>query len=649
MMVNAILVFAAIINAISPNGRNEIRLDAEKAKCEILRDGEKLSECGVGLFFNGLEQSLKGEIKVESRQITGKAKTPIYKKDWVDLSARETFADWGGIAVRLIARDDGVAYRWEINAEGEVAISGEKVELELDKAADCTAYFGGSIGCEERTTKDFTAGAMVAKKEQHIYLPMEWKTKGNVVLFAESDTENYPILNLKVDGDKLKSYFAKYPKTEWRRSNDPNDWSKCFEVEKGGRWVFAKECEEYLVKSKGARTLPWRVFVIAEDEAKLVEADTVYVLAKEPKGDFSWVKPGKVQWDWWNGWDNQGMEGCNTAIYKRFFDFAAEHGVEYIIFDEGWSQALDIWNLNPEVDLKYLIEYGNERGVGTILWIAWAQAYGEEAKVVEHFAKMGVKGFKVDFMDRGDAKVEQFLWKFADECAKWKMVVDYHGIHHPTGLERTYPNVLNFEGVLGLENTKFGSQFDYFPLHDVKTVYLRNAIGPMDYTPGAMDNYYTSEEYNKRLNRYTNPGSIGTRCHQMAMMAMYFAPLQMLCDAPSKYAKNLECFKFMAGTPVVWSEVVALPGGEGDCVAIARKAKDGSWYAAGLNGPKARKCRFETKFLGGGEWEAEIFRDEMGGKATAYIHEERKIKAGDGIEVEMESGGGFAIRFLKVD
>jgi len=256
-------------------------------------------------------------------------------------------------------------------------------------------------------------------------------------------------------------------------------------------------------------------------------------------------------------------------------------------------------------------------------------------------------------MDRGDAKVERFLWKFAEECAKNKMLVDYHGAHRPTGMSRAYPNVINYEGIHGLEQMKFYHQQDILD-NDVRCVFSRMTAGPMDYTPGAMDNYavgtYPKEDANdpNRKTRY-EPGSLGTRARQMAMMALYEAPLQMLSDSPTKYEKNMESFKFMAATPVVWEDTVGLGGCPDSYAAIARKAKDGSWYASGLTNSKGCEIEFATEFLGLGEWKAEIFRDGPNSdvKASEYVHETKVVKAGEKFAVKMDKGGGFIVRFTK--
>ena len=276
--------------------------------------------------------------------------------------------------------------------------------------------------------------------------------------------------------------------------------------------------------------------------------------------------------------------------------------------------------------------------------MAWAQIVGEEERVAKHFAKLGAKGFKVDFMDRDDAKCVEFLWKFADVCAKEKMLVDYHGMFKPMGMERTYPNVLNFEGVHGLECAKwFNNDYD-FPKNDIGVYFVRMSAGPMDYTPGAMDNY----PIGKYKGTTENAGSVGTRCRQMAMMTMYFAPLQMLCDSPSKYEKNMECFSFMAKTPVVWDDTVGIAGDINNFgyAACARRKGD-VWYAAGMTDSNEREVEVSTDYLSKGKWAAEIFRDhpEANTKPMRYIHETRIVKKGDKIAIKMAKGGGYVIRF----
>ena len=646
--------------AVSPDGRNVIRLWTHPLAYEVARDGEVVvAKTEIGLTVDGACLKPGAAGKVTTRRVSGTLETPVYKKARIDLAGNETAVDFGDWGVRLAARDDGVAYRFETRRPGTITVNGEKAGLTIPCAqAKCALNYGSSYGCEETVPVACAAGEIEtgkAKGRRYVYLPFVYKTGRANVAVTESDVHDYPVWNLTraagaegaAAGVAFDADFAKWPKKVAHAANTKG-WSKVEELPSGGRWVRVKETADALVeKTAGTRTFPWRTFVLADAPAAFCAADIVHALARpQAPGDFSWVKPGKVAWDWWNGWDNKGeAAGCTTAGYKRFIDFAAKTGVEYVILDEGWSETLNIWKFHKNVDVPEIIRYGNEKGVGIILWMAWAQIAGDEARVASHFAKLGAKGFKVDFMDRGDALCERFLWTFAEACAQNRMLVDYHGAHRPTGMSRAYPNVLNYEGVHGLECAKwFRNDYDFMD-NDVKAFFLRMTAGPMDYTPGAMDNYPIGQYKGNNV----NPGSVGTRCRQMAMMVAYEAPLQMLCDAPTKYERNMECFSFMAATPVVWADTVGLGGCPYTYAAVARKAKDGAWYAAALNNKDPRDWTLDTAFLGAGEWTAEIFRDapDADARPTRYVHETKTLKAGDTCAFRLTAGGGFVAKFTK--
>lgn len=639
-------------SAVSPDGKNEIRLYSNPLAYEVVRDGAVVvAKTEIGLKVDGkcVKEGGARPVDVMAKKSGGSADIPVYKKGKVCLAARETFVDFGDWGVRLAARNDGVAYRFETKKPGVVDC--EKADVTIPKSARC--WFNrtsrGSLGCEETTPEFADASALRTDDKKAIYLPFVYSAEGKTVAVVDTDVRDYPVWNFgeaeqAESGTKLKSLFAKYPRKTAHSANG-GEWPKRKIVPSGGRWVDVLEAEDFIAKATVPRALPWRVFVLADSPSGLCESDITYALATPPaKGaDFSWVKPGKVAWDWWNDFDNGA--GCSTKTYERFIDFAAKNGVEYVIFDEGWSAELDIWKYSPAVDVPHLIDYANKKGVGIILWMAWAQVYGAEEKVAEHFSKLGAKGFKVDFMDRADAGVAVFLEKFAAACAKHRMLVDYHGAYRPVGLQRTYPNVLNFEGVHGLEQMKWAKKEKDMCRNDVSCFFTRMTAGPMDYTPGAMDNYRIGDYRGD----HTNPGSVGTRCHQMALMALYEAPLQMLSDSPTKYEKNMECFSFMAKTPVVWDATVGLGGCPESFAAVARKARDGSWYAAGITNREARDFAFKTDFLGGGVWKAEVFRDadDADSAPAKYVHETKSVKAGDEVSFRMASGGGFVVRFSK--
>ena len=649
------------VTAVSPDGKNEIRLWTSPLAYEVVRGGVVVvAKSEIGMKVDGRCLNCGGEDApapiVERHVVSGTVETPVYKKDRIDLAGNETFVDFGDWGVRLAARNDGVAYRFETKMPGRVRVNCEKAAVNVpDATARSCVYRTWRFGCEESVPKVGKINGIPAEGKGMVYLPLTYTLADDTtVAITDADVRDYPVWYLKraSTGDvvRLESVFAGWPKKTHRAGG----WDMKSTVAEGGRWVVVDEHEDFLVETEGTRTFPWRAFVLGDAPKSLCESDLVQALSVPRANlDFSWVKPGKVAWDWWNCFDNQGNDGCNTKTYERFIDFAARTGVEYVIFDEGWSETLNIWKFHKNVDVPHLIDYANRKGVGIILWMAWAQVVGDEEKVASHFAKLGAKGFKVDFMDRADADVERFLWKFADACARNRMVVDYHGAHRPTGMSRAYPNVLNYEGIHGLECMKWYKEGDCdFMQNDVAAFFGRLTAGPMDYTPGAMDNYPLGKYPKKSaaLDPYVRPGSVGTRCHQMAMMALYEAPLQMLSDSPTNYEKNMECFSFMAATPVVWADTVGLGGCPRKFAAAARKAKDGSWYAAAINSSEARDFELDTSFLGEGKWTAEVFRDaaDSDDVPTRYVHERGlAVGAGEKMTFRMSKGGGFVVKFAK--
>jgi len=643
--------FAAQLTAVvSPDGRNEIRLFDAPLAYEVLRNGKPIvAKSEIGMKLDGACLAKDAKVKsVKTEKLGGVLETPVYKKAKVCLAGNSAVADFGDWGVRVVARNDGVAYRFETKKAGTITVDCEKAEVAIAEP-EATAYQNRNFQAYkgdyfqnswESVNETVKAKNIFAGKDGLVYLPLVLKyADGTALCITESDLHDYPGWNLRrLEGSKLGGIFAQAA----AKLHD--------EGQARGRQRRVIARENYLTKTAGTRTFPWRTFILAASCSQLCESDLVAALAEKPKGDYSWVKPGKVAWDWWNDWNLQGPHinfkaGCNTKTYEYYIDFAAKTGVEYVIFDEGWSEHLNIWKFHKNVDVPHLIKYAEKKGVGIILWMAWAQVDGMEEKVAEHFGKLGAKGFKVDFMDRDDAGVVRFLDKFAAECAKRQLLVDYHGMYKPTGMEITMPNVLNFEGIHGLEQMKWHRNNYDFMASDVKSFFVRLTAGPMDYTPGAMDNYPVRQ---CRGNGH-NPGSCGTRCRQMAMMSMYFAPLQMLCDTPTKYEQNMECFKVMSETPVVWADTKGLAGDPEQMAACARQAKDGSWYAAAINNETARDYTLDCAFLGAGEWRAEIFRDaeDADTAPTHYKHEFKTVKAGEKLPLHLAKGGGFTIKFTK--
>ena len=508
---------AEVVSAISPDGRNEIRLHTRPCAYEVLRDGVTVvskSEIGMtsdGKRMDGTEPAERNPPAVTTGKRSGVADAPVYKKATVDLAANETFADFGTWGVRLVARNDGVAYRFDTKMSGTIRVEREKADLRVP-ATDITCWGmqTTAFGCEEAVPFSTTWSGLNLTRAM-LYLPFAYETGGTYVLVAESDVSGYPIWNFgsRTD-DTLHAKFAGAPKR----------------TRKSGAGIRVLEHEDFLAETEGTRAFPWRVFVLADAPAKFCEADILWTLApaQEKDADFAWVKPGKVAWDWWCRFDNGRT--CDTKGYERFIDFAAAHGLEYVVLDwYGYELRVgfDIRKPSPAVDVDHLVQYAKERGVGLWHWLAFHQVYGDEERVAALFAKQGIKGFKVEFLDRGDTDVTAFEERFAAACAKNRMLVEYHGEHRPTGLQRRYPNVLNYEGIHGQEwmlpglyrGDERGTMFS-----DVAACYLRMSAGPMDYTPGAMINHGIGSGYRATDNPKA-PGTVGTRCRQMAQVALY--------------------------------------------------------------------------------------------------------------------------------
>lgn len=633
------------------------------------------AECGGGMTwsidYNGMvvtEPSAVGITIGGKEQVTGKANASKVKS--VDrtidvLCAKRskvrdryntvTLSFKTGAKVELRAYDGFAAYRILPGVKKAATVEMETAEFRFP--SDCEALVpyvndnrGGERWCYsfESYYDEQCLSEMFRDSLAITPLAVTVSTVGRAVVM-DAGVENYPgMMLVKGDGNSLKAQFAPYP----------------IESEIGGysrlNLVPTKRAE-YIARISKGQALPWRVVVVAKEDREIMNSDVAQLLAPECRiADTSWIKPGKVAWDWWNNTNITGVDfksGMNTPTYKYYIDFAAKNKLEYIIIDEGWSGGESLTDdLNPEIDLEKLIAYGQRRGVGIILWSSWRNLIGSNPQndmaltdaVMKRYADMGIKGFKVDFFDRDDQEVIASAYKIAESAARHHLLLDYHGLK-PAGIQRAYPNILNFEGVKGLENSKWEPRVGDGPLHnqpryDVTIPYLRMLTGPMDYTPGAMDNA-------RRDNFFGNndhPMSQGTRVHQMAMYATFEAPLQMLADSPTKYECEQECTDFISRIPTMYDETVALDGRMGEYSVVARR-KGNTWYVAAMTDWTARNLTIDLSFLGEGTYEADIFADGVNAEkeATDYKHSKQSVKAGEKLDVHLASGGGWAAIITK--
>lgn len=539
---------------------------------------------------------------------------------------------------RLVFRayNEGVAYQFVDEGKASRQVISEKLSLNFPKGARSLFPQEESMySHNERLYLD--KGLLELSSEEFCSLPVLFKAEEIGVLYTETALHDYPGMFLKGDGNGgLEATFPKFV-LEARPAKEGPDRNQ--ELTK---------LADYIAEVSGERDYPWRVFIVSDDDRTFVETNLTYQLARpQALENTDWIKPGKVAWDWYNANNLYGvnfLSGLNTATYRYYIDFASKNGIEYVILDEGWTKTTtEILQNNPAMDVKGLIEYGEEKGVGIILWVLWKPLDENLTEILETYKSWGAKGIKVDFMQRNDQNMVNSYERIAKECARLELLVDFHGAFKPSGLRRVYPNLINYEGVKGSENNKWSA--DITPEHNVTIPFIRMAAGPMDYTPGAMVNKHKIN-YSVSFER---PMSLGTRAHQVAMYVVYEAPLQMLCESPSRYYEEQETVDFITKIPTTWDETRVLHGKVGDYIAVARRKGD-AWYIGAMTDWTARELEVDFSFLGEGEYEMETFRDGINAHRFAedYSTGKRLVNSRSKLRISMVSGGGWAAVIRKL-
>ena len=638
----------------SPNGRVKVAVtNGNSIKWSITYDGKTVllpSEINIQLRQANKTLGLGKIGKVSKKQIQSSFNNPFYKKATIsDNYGQLLLYTNQKFTIEVRAYNDGAAYRLISGHTKSAMVVNEVAEYCFD--ADYQAFVpyvndtrGGERYCysfesyydEQPLSKMFTDSLAITPLA--VCLP-----EGMKAIVMDAGVENYPgMMLVKGQGNTLKAQFAPYPLAQEIGGFDRLN-------------LVPTKRADYIAKLQGRQSLPWRAVVITEKDADILNCDMSQRLAPDCRiSDTSWIRPGKVAWDWWNNCNITGVDfpsGMNTKTYLYYIDFAAKNHIEYIIIDEGWSGKESLMsNLSDEIDLKRLIAHGQEKGVGIILWSSWRNLIGNDPlggttvseQVMKHYADMGIKGFKVDFFDRDDQQVIASAYQLAECAARHHLVLDYHGLK-PFGIQRAYPNIFNFEGVKGLENSKWEPRSGNGPLHDqphydVTIPYLRMLAGPLDYTPGAMANAMKDSFFGNN----DHPMSQGTRVHQMAMYTTFEAPLQMLADSPTKYMQNQECTDFIAQIPTTFDETIALDGQIGKYTLIARR-KGSTWYLAAMTDWVPRDLTVDLSFLGSGQHQADIFADGVnaGKEATDYLHTRKTVSSSDRLPIHLSSGGGW--------
>lgn len=627
----------------SPDGTLKVEISAGNELAYQVMHGNDtiLSHSNIGLVLEngtivGKTPRITGERR---RKIKDNIESPFYRfKEFVATGNELDLKLKGGFGIIFRAYNEGVAYRFYTTQSSDIIIKEEQAEFNFKE--DYTAYL-------PYTTNDKKPMAMAYQNVYDItplskaqpklaFLPVTVDCSSVKLTLLESDLEAYPDMFVQSQQGKygLKGVFAPYPaKTDfypWRKQE------------------YVTETTDFISRSRGSRSYPWRVLAITEKDTDMPVNNLVYALASPNRiGDTSWIKTGKVAWDWWNDWNLKGVPfkaGINMDTYKYYIDFASRNGLEFIVLDEGWydPKSGDMLTVIPELDLPELIAYGKSKGVEIVLWTVFNVLDSQLEAACKKYADMGIKGFKVDFLDRDDQTAVEMVYRIAEMTARYKLILDLHGIYKPTGINRTYPHIINFESVFGMEEVKWTDIKNNMPLYDVTFPYIRMMAGPVDYTPGAMRN---ATKADWRAMYYT-PASMGTRCHQLAAYIVHDSPFTMLCDAPTNYLNEQECVDFIASLPVEVDSTFIASGELGKYIVTVRK-KDVNWYIGGMTSWDERDVQLDFSFLPEGmSYTAVLFKDGVNANKQAedYRKETIRIDKDSRLTLHLASGGGFAMK-----
>jgi alpha-glucosidase len=635
LMLFAGLLFAKEITLDSPGKKLQLKVNVNNTiNYSLLKNGNVLiepSEISLSIA-DGVILGKNPNLINSSTKTLDEVLYPVVMQKFA--SIRDNYSELtltfsGNYKVIFRLYDDAVAYRFTTSLPGKIKIFNEQTEFNFGK--DYQILFpeeSSFMSHSERYYLPIILSEVTSKR--FCSLPALVKLDNGInTLITEADLEDYPGMYLTGTDNNptsLIGLFPFYPEQDTLRRD---------------RDVYVTKRKNYLAETNGTRNFPWRVIAISEKDSDLIENTIVYKLAKpSDKGiDFGWIKPGKVAWDWWNFNNIYGVDfraGVNNDTYKYFIDFASKYGIEYVILDEGWYKLGNLLEQNPGIDVEELVAYGKEKNVGIILWVVWKTLDDQFNEAMEQFTKWEIKGIKVDFMQRDDQWMVNYYYKVAHEAAKRKLLVDFHGAYKPTGLYRTFPNVITSEGVLGLEQSKWSEYAN--PWMAVTLPFIRMFAGPMDYTPGAMIN--ATKQSFKPI--FTVPMSQGTRCHQLAMYVIYESPLQMLADNPTHYYKEPECMEFLSKVPTVWDDTKVLDAKLSEYVLMARK-NDNEWYIGAMTNWTPRDLTIDFSFLPDGDYKITIWQDGINADRNANDFKllSQIVNKNSKLNIHLAPGGGW--------
>lgn len=627
-------VFAHKVNTLtSPDGKIAVEVKTDKGQLgyTVKKDGRAVYSIeGIALKV-GAQTLPVGAPKVGKPRRVQQSFKPVVplKFSTINEDYNETAINVGGGAqVLLRVMNNGVAYRFVISQKGDVEIVSEDFRLtpaDGFKAHRQPAPDNFNTSFEERYRHE-TLAEWAKSDRRMTTSPLLLSAEDDTqLLIGQSDVDDYPQQFLNVDNGSIVAVFPKSP-VKWEPRGDRSETI----TEEGN----------YIAKTAGKRTLPWRWVAVTDSKGIIEQTLPVQLARRCVLDDTSWIKPGQFSWEWWNGAAPFGPDvnfrfGCNYETYCYFADFAAKFGVEYILLDEGWAKSTrDPFTPNDNMRLPELIKYCNAKGVKVVLWLPWLCVEQNLDKLFKTYAEWGIPAVKIDFMDHADQWMTNFYKRVVQEAAKYKIIVDFHGAFTPAGLEYEYPNLISYEGILGLEQMGGCT-----PDNTVYLPYIRNAVGPADFTPGGMNNMQPAQYSARR----PNSGAQGTRAFQMALYVVLESGVQMLADNPTRYYQNEDCTRYIASVPTTWDETRALEAKAGEYAVVAKR-KGNKWFIGGITNPTPRDFKLKLDFLGAGNHKLTAFKDGINAdyQAMHYNKVEQTVTAASTIDIHMAPNGGWA-------
>jgi alpha-glucosidase len=620
----------------SPDNRIEVRVRTSgQLRYDVLLRGTALLEnATLSLDVEHKKLGLQPKVTSAKPRSNDQIVEPVVKQKFAKI--RDHYNELrltmdGGYAVAFRAYNEGVAYRFETSLpDKQVKVYAE--EANFNFSSNDVVYYPQEDSFYSHNERKYLPQKLSEIAPMFIATLPAVVDVGNgaKLAIAESDLSDYPGLWLRGGAPQfaLHATFPPYPLKEQQTSD--RDYKVVQEA-------------DYIAVTSGTRTYPWRVLGIADRDGDLITNQLVYLLETPSKvEDTSWIHPGKVSWDWWNDWNIDGVDfhaGINTKTYEYYVDFAAKYGLPYIILDDGWYKLGDLLTVTPDLNMEELVAYAKQKNVGLILWASWKTLDDQLIPALDQFEKWGIQGIKVDFMQRSDQIMINYFDKVCREAAKRHMLVDFHGDQKPAVMTRTWPNLINTEGVRGMEWSKWSWESD--PAHNISLPFTRMFLGPLDFTPGAMRNA-TKQTFAPIMSQ---PMALGTRCQQLAMYVVYEAPLQMLSDSPSNYLREPEAMQFLSVVPTVWDETRVLGAKISEYVLLARR-NGSDWYVGAMTNWTPRDLEVDFSFLPDGNFTLDSYEDGVNAdrNASDYKKTTRQVNKSTKLKIHLAPGGGWAAR-----